>query len=96
MTEEEWDALSILTSTASTTYFTRVMPMVQKRKGGRIVTLASVSGIMGNRGQTNYAAAKAGVIGATKSLCSRTRKTQDHSKLCGSGFESILAWLMST
>ncbi|MCV5335377.1 SDR family NAD(P)-dependent oxidoreductase, partial [Escherichia coli] len=40
----------------------------QKRKGGRIVTLASISGLMGNRGQTNYSAAKAGVIGATKSL----------------------------
>lgn len=45
-----------------------VMPMVQLRKGGRIITMASVSGIMGNRGQTNYSAAKAGVIGATKSL----------------------------
>ena len=45
-----------------------VMPMIQARKGGRIVTLASVSGIAGNRGQVNYSAAKAGVIGATKAL----------------------------
>ena len=45
-----------------------VMPMVQRRKPGRIVTLASVSALMGNRGQTNYSAAKAGVIAATKSL----------------------------
>lgn len=44
------------------------MPMVRKKQGGRIVTMASVSGIMGNRGQTNYAAAKAGIIAATKSL----------------------------
>ena len=45
-----------------------VMPMVRRRKPGRIVTLASVSALMGNRGQANYSAAKAGVIGATKSL----------------------------
>jgi len=45
-----------------------VMPMVSARKGGRIVTLSSVSGITGNRGQVNYSAAKAGIIGATKAL----------------------------
>ncbi len=44
-----------------------VMPMV-RRKSGRIVNIASVSGIIGNRGQVNYAAAKAGLIGATKAL----------------------------
>jgi 3-oxoacyl-[acyl-carrier protein] reductase len=45
-----------------------VWPMAQARQGGRIVTLSSVAGLVGNRGQTNYAAAKAGLIGATKSL----------------------------
>ncbi|MFS8978024.1 3-oxoacyl-ACP reductase FabG [Cupriavidus necator] len=45
-----------------------VMPMVQRRQPGRIVTLSSVSGLVGNRGQANYSAAKAGIIGATKAL----------------------------
>lgn len=45
-----------------------VMPMIGLRKGGRIITLSSVSGLMGNRGQVNYSAAKAGIIGATKAL----------------------------
>jgi 3-oxoacyl-[acyl-carrier protein] reductase len=45
-----------------------VMPMVQARRAGRIVTLSSVSGLCGNRGQVNYSAAKAGIIGATKAL----------------------------
>jgi 3-oxoacyl-[acyl-carrier protein] reductase len=45
-----------------------VMPMVSARAGGRIVTLSSVSGIIGNRGQVNYSASKAGIIGATKAL----------------------------
>lgn len=45
-----------------------VMPMISNRIKGRIVTLSSISGLAGNRGQVNYSAAKAGVIGATKAL----------------------------
>lgn len=45
-----------------------IMPMIRRKNGGRIVTLSSVSGIMGNRGQVNYSAAKAGIIGASKAL----------------------------
>lgn len=69
MMSDEWD--SVIHTNLDSFYNVLhpcVMPMVQLRKGGRIVTMASVSGIMGNRGQTNYSAAKAGVIGATKSL----------------------------
>ena len=45
-----------------------VLPMVQARRPGRIVVITSVSGVMGNRGQCNYSAAKAGLAGAAKSL----------------------------
>ncbi|MEO8314374.1 MAG: 3-oxoacyl-ACP reductase FabG [Pseudomonadota bacterium] len=45
-----------------------IMPMVRRREPGRIVTLSSVSGLMGNRGQVNYSASKAGIIGATRAL----------------------------
>lgn len=45
-----------------------VMPMISARQGGRIIALSSVSGVIGNRGQVNYAASKAGIIGACKSL----------------------------
>ena len=44
------------------------MPMIRRRKAGRIVCMASVSGIIGNRGQVTYSASKAGLIGAAKAL----------------------------
>jgi 3-oxoacyl-[acyl-carrier protein] reductase len=50
------------------------MPMVRLRDGGRIVTLGSVSGVIGNRGQVNYSASKAGLIGATKALAREVAK----------------------
>lgn len=45
-----------------------LMPMIRTRKPGRVVVISSVSGVIGNRGQSNYAASKAGIIGAAKSL----------------------------
>jgi 3-oxoacyl-[acyl-carrier protein] reductase len=68
MTGEQWDDV-LRTSLDGFFHVTRplVMPMVQQR-WGRIVTLSSIAALRGNRGQANYAAAKAGVIGASKSL----------------------------
>lgn len=51
-----------------------IMPMIKLRQGGRIVTLSSVSGLIGNRGQVNYSAAKAGIIGASKALATELAK----------------------
>jgi 3-oxoacyl-[acyl-carrier protein] reductase len=53
-----------------------VLPMIQAHQGGRIITLSSVSGLIGQRGQTNYAASKAGIIGATKALAQELAKRQ--------------------
>jgi 3-oxoacyl-[acyl-carrier protein] reductase len=50
--------------------------MVRRRAPGRIVTVASVSGVIGNRGQVNYSAAKAGIIGATKALALELAKRE--------------------
>jgi 3-oxoacyl-[acyl-carrier protein] reductase len=69
MPKEDWDAV-IHTNLDSFYNVLQplVMPLVRRRKPGRIVTLSSVSGVMGNRGQVNYSAAKAGIIGASKAL----------------------------
>jgi 3-oxoacyl-[acyl-carrier protein] reductase len=77
MSDEEWD--SVLDTDLGGFYNVlrpAIMPMVSARKGGRIVTISSVSGIMGNRGQVNYSAAKAGIIGATKALAVELAKRQ--------------------
>ena len=69
LTGEEWD--SVINTNLNGFYNVLhpiIMPMIRQRKPGRIVTLSSASGIMGNRGQVNYSAAKAGIIGATKAL----------------------------
>jgi 3-oxoacyl-[acyl-carrier protein] reductase len=69
MTGEEWDSvLSVNLDGLYNVLRPLILPMVQARRPGRIVTLSSLSGQVGNRGQVNYSAAKAGVIGATKAL----------------------------
>lgn len=69
LTDEDWDGV-IHTNLDSFYNVLQpcVMPMIGLRQGGRIIALSSVSGITGNRGQVNYSAAKAGIIGACKAL----------------------------
>jgi len=69
LTDEDWD--TVLRTNLDGFYnvlHPAVMPMIRRRAPSRIVTLSSVSGITGNRGQVNYSASKAGIIGATKAL----------------------------
>ncbi|HPT49528.1 MAG TPA: 3-ketoacyl-ACP reductase FabG2 [Accumulibacter sp.] len=69
LAEEDWD---VVIDTSLNGFYNvvhpLVMPMVRARKGGRIVTMASISGVVGNRGQVNYSAAKGGLIAASKAL----------------------------
>ena len=69
LSDEDWD--DVLDTSLDGFYNVMrplVMPMVRARQGGRVVVLSSVSGVIGNRGQVNYSAAKAGLIGAAKAL----------------------------
>ena len=69
LTDEDWD--SVIHTNLDGFYNVLKplsMPMIRRRKPGRIVVMSSVSGLMGNRGQVNYSAAKAGLIGAAKAL----------------------------
>ena len=69
LSDDDWD--SVLDTNLGGFYNVLkpvVMSMISARAGGRIVALSSVSGMVGNRGQVNYSAAKAGIIGATKAL----------------------------
>lgn len=77
MSGEDWDAVIHTNLDAFYNVLNPlVMPMVRRRAPGRIITLASVSGLVGNRGQTNYSAAKAGIIGATKALALELAKRE--------------------
>ncbi len=77
MTDNEWDEV-INTSLGGFYNVLKplIMPMIRRRKAGRIVTIASISGLIGNRGQVNYSAAKGGVIAATKALALELAKRQ--------------------
>jgi 3-oxoacyl-[acyl-carrier protein] reductase len=77
MTEIQWDGVVRTNLDAFYNVLQPlIMPMIRRRAPGRIITLASVSGIVGNRGQVNYSAAKAGIIGATKALAVELAKRQ--------------------
>ena len=69
LSDEEWfDVIDVNLNGFYNVLRPALMPMIRTRKPARIVTLSSVSGVIGNRGQVNYSASKAGIIGASKAL----------------------------
>jgi 3-oxoacyl-[acyl-carrier protein] reductase len=87
LTSDDWDA--VLRTDLDGFYNVLhpcVMPMVQAHRGGRIVVLSSVSGVLGNPGQVNYSAAKAGLIGATKALALELAKRKITVNCVAPGF----------
>ena len=68
MKDDEWDEIINTNLTPIYKLSKRCLRAMTKARSGRIITITSVVGVMGNAGQTNYAAAKAGVIGFSKSL----------------------------
>jgi 3-oxoacyl-[acyl-carrier protein] reductase len=68
MSEEDWDAVIDTNLKGAFNFIQGVMRPMLKQRSGRIINIASVAGLMGNPGQANYAASKAGLIGLTKTL----------------------------
>jgi 3-oxoacyl-[acyl-carrier protein] reductase len=68
MTPQDWDFVISINLTGAFNFCKLLAPQMLKRREGRIVNIASVIGQMGNAGQANYAASKAGIIGLTKAL----------------------------
>jgi 3-oxoacyl-[acyl-carrier protein] reductase len=103
MKPDAWDA--VLRTNLDGFYHTlrpALMPMVRAHRGGRVVSIGSLAGIAGNRGQVNYSAAKAGLIGATKALAQELAKREitvncvapgliETEMLAGAPLEELLA-----
>lgn len=68
MTDDEWDDVIAINLTSTFTLTRGILRGMMRRKYGRVVNIASISGVIGNPGQANYASAKSGMVGMTKSL----------------------------
>ena len=87
MKEEQWD--TVLDTNLKSVFNcckAAVRPMVRRKQGGRIINISSVVGLVGQAGQSNYAASKAGVIGFTKSLAKEIGSRQITVNAIAPGF----------
>ena len=68
MTEQQWDAVIAVNLKSAFNFIHACVPIMMRQKGGSIINMASVVGVHGNAGQSNYAASKAGLIALAKSI----------------------------
>jgi 3-oxoacyl-[acyl-carrier protein] reductase len=87
MKEEDWDAV-LATNLKSVFNCCKaaIRPMIRRKQGGRIINISSIVGLVGQGGQTNYAASKAGIIGFTKSLAKEVGSRQITVNAVAPGF----------
>jgi 3-oxoacyl-[acyl-carrier protein] reductase len=86
MTEEQWDAVINVDLKGTFNYCRAVAPIFREQKYGKIVNITSINGMRGKFGQTNYSAAKAGVIGLTKALAKELGKSNVNVNAVAPGF----------
>jgi len=86
MSENSWDEVIDVNLKGAFNCIKTVLPSMIKNKGGKIINMSSVVGIMGNSGQSNYCASKAGIIGLTKSLAKEYGKKEVNINAIAPGF----------
>jgi len=87
MKEEDWD--TVLATNLKSVFNcckAAIRPMIRRKQGGRIINISSIVGLVGQGGQTNYAASKAGIIGFTKSLAKEVGSRQITVNAVAPGF----------
>ncbi len=88
MSNEEWDDVIAVNLTATFVLCRAALRNMMRRRYGRIVNIASISGVIGNPGQGNYAASKAGMVGMTKSLAREVASRNVTANCISPGFIS--------
>lgn len=86
MSEEQWDAVIKVDLKGTFNYCRAVAPLFREQKYGKIVNITSINGMRGKFGQTNYSAAKAGVIGFTKALAKELGRSNVNVNVVAPGF----------
>ncbi len=86
MSEQDWDLVLDVNLKGAFLFSKSLVPAMMKQKGGAIVNIASIVGVMGNPGQANYSASKAGMIGLTKTIAKEYAKRGIRANAVAPGF----------